>query len=64
MLLLPELYLLKKPAMILFDFGDTLITTDHADFLQGTRQVLAHSENPGGFKAEDIQAFADQLNTE
>lgn len=53
---------MKKPQMILFDFGGTLMTPVH-EFrgVEGIRELLKHAKDTHGVTAEEIQCLADQL---
>lgn len=56
---------MKKPAMILFDYGGTLVRELGFDPVKGTQAVLHHAvSNPRGLGAIQVQAEADQLNRE
>lgn len=53
---------LKKPEMILFDFGDTiLINETEPDFVHGTKKVMELADNTNGVSPEEVQIFADSL---
>lgn len=55
---------MEKPKIILFDFGDTLMT-DENDFVAGMRRVLSRAAaNPRGVTPEQVQAFAGELLAE
>lgn len=50
---------LKKPKMILFDYGNTLICEDGWNTLNGQKAVFQHViSNPNGATAEDADNFA------
>ncbi|HEY5466720.1 MAG TPA: HAD family hydrolase [Clostridia bacterium] len=54
---------MKRPRMILFDYGQTLM--DEADFdgLKGTAAVMAYAvTNRDGKTAEEVQAFAESMS--
>jgi len=52
-----------KPKMIVFDYGQTLIQEERFDGIAGTRAVLERCvENPCNVTAEEVQAFANELN--
>lgn len=54
---------MNKPKMILFDYGQTLSDEKNFDGVRGTKAVLNSCvENPENIRAEEIQAFADELN--
>ena len=56
---------MKKPKMVLFDYGQTLANERQFDGVKGTRAVMEYAvSNPHGRTAEEIQAVADQLNRE
>lgn len=55
---------MKKPAMIVFDFGGTLVE-ETFDPLSGTEAVMRHViSNPRGLSARQVQAEADRINRE
>lgn len=54
---------MKKPKMILFDYGQTLIDQGKFDGVRGTRAVLEYAVcNPYQRSAEEVQAAADEIN--
>ena len=56
---------LKKPEMILFDYGQTLIAEEAYNGLSGTKALMKYAvSNPHGYTAEDVNAEADRLNRE
>lgn len=56
---------MKKPRMILFDFGQTLVNEKKFDGIAGTRAVLRYAvKNKYNHTAEDVQAAADAINHE
>lgn len=56
---------LRKPRLILFDYGETLIHESPFDGLAGTRAVMAHAAvNRHGVTPEQVQAEADVINRE
>lgn len=56
---------LKKPEMILFDYGQTLIAEETYNGLSGTEALMKYAvSNPHGYTAEDVNAEADRLNRE
>ena len=56
---------MEKPKMIIFDYGQTLVTEKPFDGLKGTKAVLSQAtENTSTVAAEEIQALADELNKE
>ena len=56
---------MKKPKMILFDYGQTLVNEASFDGVKGTREVLKHAVvNKYDLSAEQVQARADELNRE
>lgn len=55
----------KRPEMILFDYGGTLVNEKKYDALAGTRAVMRHAIiNKHGYTAEDVQRVADEINNE
>lgn len=53
---------MKKPKMILFDYGQTLVNQRVFDPLKGTAAVLKEaSKNPNNISAEEVQALAHDL---
>ena len=56
---------MKKPKMILFDYGQTLIAEAPFNGIRGTAAVLAMaSENRFGYSVEEVQAEAEAINRE
>ncbi|MDE7298768.1 MAG: HAD family hydrolase [Lachnospiraceae bacterium] len=56
---------MKRPRMILFDYGQTLISEAKFDGVRGTRAVLEYAvENRHGRTAEELQRAADEMNHE
>lgn len=56
---------MRKPKMIIFDYGQTLINEKSFDGLRGTEAVLREAtNNPNNIKAEEIRNLADELNRE
>lgn len=56
---------MNKPKMIIFDYGQTLVSEKYFDALKGTREVLIKAaNNPDDVSAEEVQALADELNKE
>lgn len=56
---------MEKPKMILFDYGETLMHETKFDGIAGTKAVLEHCVyNPLNITAEEIQAFANELNND
>ena len=54
---------MRKPKMIVFDYGQTLIQEERFDGIAGTKAVLERCvENPYNITAEEVQAFANELN--
>ncbi|MDD4474442.1 MAG: HAD family hydrolase [Eubacteriales bacterium] len=54
---------MRKPKMILFDYGQTLLDEEHFDGIKGTLAVLEKCvKNPNNITAEEIQSFANELN--
>ena len=55
----------KRPKMILFDYGQTLVAEAAFDGIKGTEAVLAHAvENKHGLTAEQVQQEAKDINRE
>lgn len=55
----------KRPKMILFDYGQTLVAEATFDGIKGTEAVLAHAvENRRGLTAEQVQQEAKDINCE
>jgi len=56
---------MKKPKMILFDYGQTLVNEKKFDGIAGTKAVLRYAtRNKYNRTAEDVQAAADAINAE
>lgn len=56
---------MKKPKMILLDYGQTLVNEARFDGVKGSREVLKYAVvNKYDISAEQVQAKADELNTE
>ena len=56
---------MKKPKMILFDYGQTLVNEKKFDGIAGTKAVLQYAtRNKYHRTAEDVQAAADAINAE
>ena len=56
---------MKRPKMILFDYGQTLVKEKKFDGIAGTRAVMQHAtRNKHNYTPEDVQAVADALNVE
>lgn len=56
---------MKKPKMILFDYGQTLVSERTFDGVQGTEAVLKYAvKNKYHKSAQEIQAYANCLNQE
>ena len=56
---------MKRPEMLLFDYGETLLHSTGFDTLRGTRAVLQYAEkNPENVSAEEVQVEADRINRE
>ncbi len=52
---------MRKPAMILFDYGDTLCREPDPDFLRGERAVFAHViGNPRHITPEEATSFSNE----
>lgn len=56
---------MKKPKMILFDYGQTLVNEQLFDGVKGTAAVLKYAtKNKYNKSAEEVQAYANRLNQE
>ncbi|MHB1485113.1 MAG: HAD family hydrolase [Saccharofermentanales bacterium] len=56
---------MRKPEMIIFDYGETLFTEEYFDGVKGTKAVLESCvKNPKNISAEEIQDFANELNND
>lgn len=56
---------MRKPKMILFDYGQTLANEQKFDGVKGTEAVLQYAtKNKYGRTAQEIQAVADSINAE
>lgn len=56
---------MKKPKMILFDYGQTLVDEQLFDGVKGTEAVLKYAtKNKYNKSAEELQAYANELNQE
>ena len=56
---------MRKPKMILFDYGQTLANEKAFDGIAGTKAVLQYAtKNKYNHTAEDVQAAADAINAE
>jgi putative hydrolase of the HAD superfamily len=54
---------MKRPKMIMFDYGQTLIAEGRFDGEAGTRAILKYAKkNPYQISAKDLQNFANTLN--
>jgi len=54
---------MNKPKMILFDYGQTLVSEERFNGIAGTKAVLEKCvNNPNNISAEDIQALANEMN--
>jgi len=54
---------MNKPQMILFDYGQTLVSEERFDGIAGTKAVLEKCvNNPNNVSAKDIQALANEMN--
>lgn len=54
---------MKKPKMIIFDYGQTLVNETSFDVLEGTKAVLSEaSNNPNNIPVEVVQNLATDLN--
>lgn len=56
---------MRKPKMILFDYGQTLVNEAKFDGVKGTEAVLQYAtKNKYGYSAQQIQTVADGMNAE
>ncbi len=56
---------MKKPKMILFDYGQTLVNEAKFDGVKGTEAVLKYAtRNKYNHSAQELQAMADAMNQE
>lgn len=56
---------MKKPKMIIFDYGQTLIDEKSFEPLKGTKAVfLEAGKNPNNISIESVQKLASELNKE
>lgn len=56
---------MKRPKMILFDYGQTLADEGRFDGVKGTAEVLKHAvRNRHQLSAEQVQAEAERINRE
>jgi len=56
---------MKKPAMIIFDYGHTLLYEPDIDFLRGEKAVFSYiTENPHGITPEQAAALGTRLFAE
>ena len=56
---------MDKPEMILFDYGQTLISQEKFDGIKGTEEVLKYAvKNKYHLSAAQVQAEADKINQE
>lgn len=56
---------MKKPKMILFDYGQTLVDEEFFDGVKGTEAVLRYAtRNKYNKSAKEVQAYAAELNRE
>ncbi|MBR3502684.1 MAG: HAD family hydrolase [Clostridia bacterium] len=56
---------MKRPKMILFDYGGTILREPDCDFLRGERAVFEHVvKNPRGLTPEDMSRFETRLYRE
>ena len=54
---------MNNPKMILFDYGQTLVSEVRFDGVAGTKAVLDKCvNNPNNISADDIQALANEMN--
>ena len=56
---------MRKPKMILFDYGQTLVAEDSFDGVKGTVEVMRHAiQNKYNMTPEQIQQEANAINRE
>ena len=56
---------MRRPRMILFDYGQTLIAEQAFDGIKGTAAVMEHAvSNRYGYTPEQVQAEAEKINRE
>ena len=56
---------MKKPKMIIFDYGQTLVDEEFFDGVKGTEAVLRYAtRNKYNKSAKEVQAYAAELNRE
>jgi putative hydrolase of the HAD superfamily len=56
---------MKRPKMIIFDYGQTLVAEAEFDGAKGAAAVMAHAvSNPMSLTPEDVQAEANKINKE
>ena len=56
---------MKKPKMILFDYGQTMVNEQLFNGVKGTEAVLRYAtKNKYNRSAEEVQAHANKLNQE
>lgn len=56
---------MRKPKMILFDYGQTLVNEAYFDGVKGTEEVLKYAtRNKYNKSAEEVQVYANHLNQE
>ena len=54
---------MNKPKMIVFDYGQTLVSEERFDGISGAKAVLEKCvNNPNNVSAEDIQTLANEMN--
>lgn len=57
--------MVKRPKMILFDYGQTLVDQARFDGVKGSEEVLKYAaENKYNLSAEQLQAKANEINRE
>ena len=52
---------MSLPRMILFDYGQTLMSERNFDAIAGDEALLRYADNPRGVTAPEIQALADAM---
>ncbi len=54
--------IMRKPKMILFDYGQTLLNEKKFSSLEGTKAVMRYAvKNKHGYSAEEVCKYADEL---
>lgn len=53
--------MLNIPKAIVFDYGGTLLRSEHFDPVKGTKELLKFANNPNNVSAETVQSYADKI---